>query len=505
MNDDRFKKASKNVKYSIIFFVCKTILTFFARMIFIRTLGSVMLGVNGLFTNILSMLSLAELGISFAVGYNLYHPLSQNNYKRISSIMSFYRKAYFAIGCTVLTAGSILALFLPAIISNFSEIDNPYLIYFIFLLNTVLSYFIAYKEVLATADQKNYLITRIQGISDIIMNLAQIALLLLTKNYILYLVTQIAFHLVYRTIINRVISKKYPEVDFYTKDKLRKEDKETIKTNVKAMFLHKIGDYCVNGTDNLIISAFINISMVGIYSNYVTIITLLTTLMTLIFNSIISTIGNIMVTEIKEKQYASYKKLDVVGYFIVSYITIILFVILNDFIRLWAGDGYVLDFWVVLLIIFNFYLVGMRIIINAVKSAAGMYKIDRFVPLLQSLVNLVVSLALVNNLGILGVIIGTVVSSILVPMIIRPYLVFKYVFEKQFSYYLRRHIIYASLVVAICLIMFFIGNIITIDSLILKIIVKGLVATVFYSAVVGVVFYKDEAFLEVIKKIKRNK
>ncbi len=505
MNNNRINKAGKNVKYSLLAFVLKTILTFVTRMVFIRTLGSVVLGTNGLFTNILSMLSLAELGISSAIGYSLYLPLAHNDTKKISVIMSFYRKAYMVIGCIVLAAGSILALFLPMLVSDFSSIGNPYLIYFLFLINVVLSYFITYKEVLATADQQGYIISKIQGASDTLINIAQIILLLLTKNYIFYLVAQIVIYIIGRIIINKAITKRYSKIDFYTKEKIPETEKKQIKTNVSAMVLHKIGDYCVNGTDNIIISAFINISTVGIYSNYTTIIALLTSFMNLIFNSLLSTVGNIIVVESKEKQYESYKKIDLVGFFIVSYMTVILFSVFNDFIGLWAGDDYVLDSITVLLIISNFYMVGMRIVINTVKNAAGMYKIDRFIPLVQSVVNLVVSLALAPVMGLTGVIIGTVVSSVTVPMIIRPYLTFKHVLEHSFTDYIHRHCLYIVLVVAICTIMALFRNYATIESNMIRMIISGLIATVLYGIVIIVVFAKDKTFKELLLITKRKK
>ena len=500
----RTGKALKNVKYGMISQFIKIAITFVTRTFFIHVLGQKILGVNSLFTNIISMLSLAELGISSAVGYSLYSPLSKNDKKTISAIMSFFRKAYGLIAIIVLVLGLCLIPFLPVIIKEYQAIDNALLIYLLFLVNVVITYLISYKEVLITADQRASEILKIQIISDVIANVVLLLMLLVSQNYILYLMAQIVMQIIYRGVVNRYITKKYNDIDFYTDEKIEKKELSTLKTNIKALFLHKIGDYCVNSTDNIIISAFISIGAVAVYTNYLTIITMLISVTTLIFNSLVSSFGNVIVTENKDYQYAAYKKLDFVGFIIYAFCTIALFNLMTPFIELWAGESYVMNFWVVILMIFNFYLVGMRVIANTIKQSAGIYKEDRYTPLVQALVNLAVSIILVQQIGVLGVVIGTVVSSIVLPSWQRPYLIYKNVFNKSMSEYIKRHLLYVFIVIVLAVISYFALGAITVNSLVTKLIIYGIFTVVLFAIAIIAVYHNSDDYKNMVKMLRRK-
>jgi len=499
-SQSRLKKASTNVRYNLLSYIVKTILSFATRTVFIRVLNSTLLGTTSLFTNLLSMLSIAELGISSAIGFSLYKPLANGDKAKVSSIMSLFRKAYIAIGCVVLGLGLVLSLFLQNIIADFESIDNAYLIYAAFLANTVLSYFISYKEILATADQKSYIISRIQILSDIITNALQIIILILTRNFLLYLGIQIIMQIASRIVINITVSKRYSYIDFRSKEKISKTDSDLIRTNVSAMFFHKIGDYFINGTDSIIISSFINIAAVGIYSNYLTIITMLTSVTNMIFNGILSTVGNIIATETPERQYESHRKIDFAGYIIFSYCTLMLFTIMRPFIKIWAGDDYVLDRSIELIIIANFYLVGMRMTINSIKNAAGLYKVDRFSPLIQSAINIITSIALVQQLGLLGVVIGTITSSILLPMWQRPYLVYKHALKRSSKEYFRRHAGFLLLVLAQGGLLYFVNNIIAVENNVARLAIMGVTTTALF-IVVNFTVFKNNKYMCYFKRL----
>ena len=246
MNQSRTKSSIFNVGTGIFNIITKTIITFITRTIFIRILGETYLGLNGLLTNILSMLSIAELGIGTAISFNLYKPIANKNYEKINKLMAFYKKSYKVIGIVILVSGSILIPFLNIILGDNINIENVYLIYILYLICTASTYFIGYKEVLIIADQKNYKLTKINFIFDILLNALQIIVLLISKNFIMYLVVQILIEYTRRIIINMFISKEYSNINFHSKEKLDEEDKNVLTKNVKAMFLHKIGDYCIN-------------------------------------------------------------------------------------------------------------------------------------------------------------------------------------------------------------------------------------------------------------------
>ena len=351
---DRTKKSFLNIGSNFFIMMVKTILTFVTRTVFIHYLGEEALGLNGLFTNVLSMLSLAELGVSTAINFSLYQPLSNKDNKKISELMSFYRKAYTVIGIVIGIVGIIIIPFLKYIINDINSIDNVYLIYILYLINTVSTYFIAYKETLINADQKNYKLAGIQFIGLVALNIFQIIFLIITKSFIVYLIIQFITLFIQRVVTNRYITKKYSNIDFNCKEKVEKKDLQIIIKNVKAMFLHKIGDYCINSTDNLIISAFINVATVGIYSNYLTIINLLNNFINMIYNGLGASLGNLVATESDDKKEEIFKKMNFIAFCIYGLCSVCMINVFNDFIKIWIGEKYCLSLSIVIMIVRNF-------------------------------------------------------------------------------------------------------------------------------------------------------
>mgnify|MGYP002582582604 CR=1 FL=1 len=285
-----------------------------------------------------------------------------------------------------------------------------------------------------------------------------IIFLIITKNFIIYLIVQFVVLFLQRVITNRYITKKYKNIDFNSKVKLDNEDKTNIVKNVKAMFFHKIGEYCINSTDNLIISAFININTVGFYSNYLTVINLLNTFIMMIYNGITASLGNLIVRESYEKKEQIFKIMNFLAFIIYGYCAVCLINLFNIFINIWIGEKYCLEFPIVLMIIINFYLTGMRVPSGIMKSAAGLFDVDKFTPLIQAIINLIVSIILVQKIGLIGVLIGTFISSIVIPCWQRPYLVYKYVLKKSSKQYFIEYLKNIIIIVISTSISLFINN-----------------------------------------------
>ena len=501
--ESRTKNAFMNIGSNFILLIMKSVFAFVTRTVFIYCLGKEALGLNGLFTNILSMLSLAELGVGTAINFSLYEPLAKKDDKKISVLMSFYKKAYRIIGFTVAILGVILIPFLKYLIKDIGSIQNVYVIYVLYLANTVSSYFISYKETLINADQKNYKLAGINTFFLIILNLLQMVVLVIYKKITIYLLVQIVIQFIQKIIINIYITNEYASIDYKSKEKIEQKDLDIIVKNVKAMFFHKIGDYCINGTDNLILSAFISITAVGYYSNYLTLISLLTSFTTLFFNNLISSLGNLIVVENGEKKYDIYKKMDFIGFVMYSFCSVILFNVFNDFISLWIGKNYCLDYLTVIAIVISFYITGLRVAPATIKSASGMYDIDKFTPLIQSGVNLVVSIILVQYIGILGVVLGTIISSIVLPSWQRPYIVYKYILNKPFQIYISNYIkgffiLFISSITALI-----INSFLPAFSTVLLFIVKSII-TGFIYIIIMIIFYKNtDEFKYVIEMSKK--
>ena len=297
----RTKRSIVNLITAFIGQIFGIIISFIVRMIFVNCLSSEYLGINGLFTNILTMLSLVELGVGSAMTYSLYKPIAEENIEKIKSLMHIYKIAYRIIGIIVLAIGIGFTPFYRCLINEIPNIPNLDLIYILFVVNTGVSYFYSYKRSLIICDQKKYITTLYKYGFYFLYNLAQIIVLLTTKNYILYLICQVISTIVENIAISKKADKMYPYLKEKNIEKLKKSEYKKIKKNVFAMMFHKIGGMIVNSTDNIILSKFVGITTVGIYSNYYMIINGLELIINQIFDAVIASVGNLGASENEKK------------------------------------------------------------------------------------------------------------------------------------------------------------------------------------------------------------
>ncbi len=494
----RIKNTLNNIAFSIGGTFITSLLGFASRTVFIYFLGATYLGVNGLMTNVLSMLSLAELGVGTAITFSLYKPLAENDIRKINSLMIFYKKAYRIIGFVVFFLGLILMCFLEYIIKDYQAISNVQLIYCLFLFNTSYTYFFSYKRTLMQADQKSYLLVPFTTGFNLLMVAVQIIVLTVYKNYIIYLLIQLVTIFAENIVINRYINKKYTFLEDKSNEKIPKNELAIIAKNVKAQFMHKVGDYAINGTDNIIISAYISITTVGIYSNYALVINTVHTFLMVIFNSTIASFGNLIARETTEKSLQTFKVFNFLSFWIFGWATVCLYNLLNPFILLWIGDSYIIDQTIINIVLLNFYLVGMRVPLSIVKMAAGVYSQDMYVPLIQALVNLAFSIILVQNWGLAGVFMGTLISSITVVSWCRPLVVYKYVFETSVKPYFRQFFYYAFVLVFNVFITGFICSFVFAEYSIVNFIARGIICIIIPNIVIVKLFYKTREFKDII-------
>ena len=502
----RTKNSIFNAGSNFIVYFLKTLLNFIVRTIFIKTLGELYLGVNGLLSNVLSMLSLADLGVSSAISFCLYKPLADNDYNKVSQTMTFFKKVYEIIGIIVAIFGTILYFFLDDIIKEYDSIPQLNIIYVLYLINTVSTYYTSYKEVLIIADQKAYKLTKINILFTILLYFLQAIVLLIFKNFIVYLIVQFFIQILQKVATNIFVSRQYDKIDFNCKTKIEKSTLNIIKKNVKAMMLHKIGDYCINGTDNIIISNMINVSTVGYYSNYNMIITMINSIITMIYNNLTASFGNLLVKEDKMKSLDIFKKIDFFAFILYSFCGIMFACLASRFIEIWVGNKYVLDSITVMLISFNFFFTGTRVACTTVRNAAGLYSEDKWVPIWQSIINIVFSISLAKFIGLNGVIIGTIISSIL-PNIYRMYILYKNIFKEKYSQYLKTYYIpYILYFIITMVIIYLINSFINVNG-ILGFILVLVISLVLYSISLIAIFHgysEMTFFIDIIKKVKRK-
>ena len=499
----RVDNASKNIFYGYIGNFSKILLGFISRTVFIHVLGATYLGVNGLYTNILSVLSLAELGIGTAMNYSLYKPVANNDREKIKSLMSLYKKAYHWIALIILLIGLILLPFLSYFIKDPGTIGIKDLsvYYLIFLFNTVTSYFIAYKYSLINAEQKNYIQTNIESITYVVSTVIQLIVLFVFKNFLIYLLVSAIINLAQKIYVNNYFKKLYPFLSEKNIKKLTAAEKKPIITNIKALMYHKIGDIGVHQTDNIIISSFINVTTVGIVSNYHLIINSISSFIHIIFNSVVSGFGNLIATENKNKQYQIFKIYRFLGFWLYGFSSIAFYHLLTPFITLWLGEKMIISNIAIILIILNHYFQGHRIVINNFKTAAGLFDEDKHIAIIQMLTNLVVSLTLVKPFGLIGIYIGTVTAG-LVSTLTKPFIVYKNAFGRSVKEYYLDSIKFVFLLIFSILIIEILKNSVFIITSLSNFVIMMILVTIVPNFIFWLFLKNREEFQYLFKTIK---
>lgn len=438
MNEpSRTTYATRNFIWTSVGNIVNYVLKFVLQTVFIQVLGTTYLGVNGLFTNVLGVLSLAEMGVSSAITFSLYKPVAEHDIKKIQALINFYKTAYRYIAAVVCTLGLILIPFLPYIVKQPKGVTHLTLIYLIFLANTVLSYLVTYKTSVFYADQKNYVITNITTAFLIIASLCQLPVLLISRNYILYLLTNIGIQFLGKIYAFYRTDKMYPYLKGKNHEKLKKEDRQTIITKIQALMVHKVGDVAINQTDNILTSSIINVTTVGLVSNFTLIVGTVNSFISTLFGSAIAGLGNLLATSSEKHKKDVFDDYDFACFWFYGWSAICLLFLLKPFVRVWLGEDKLIDNLTVFLLCLNYYMTGCRVSLGNIKSAAGVFEPDAWMPIAQSIVNIVTSIIFARMIGLPGIYIGTLLSA-LIPSFGRPYIVYHYIFHtKSIGYYIE--------------------------------------------------------------------
>lgn len=491
----RTNNSLRNIKYSLIGLFIYILLTYFARIIFLKYLNAEYLGLNGLFYDILSVLSIAELGIASAISYCLYKPLNEHNEAKIQSIMLFFKKAYRVIGFIVLTAGIILSFFLSFFIKDMPEIPNINIYFLMFVANSALPYFFSYKKILIIADQKKYISTAYEYAFFSGLCIAQIIILILTKNYFLFLLLQVSSTLLLNVFITIKANKIFPYIKKLPNRRLETEEKKHILKNVKAMVFHKIGGVVVQGTNNIILSKFISIVSVGLYSNYLLIINAIITVINSVFSSITASIGNLTTQNDSEKNTRFFGITNFACFWIYGFSSICLMVLLNPFVKLWVGASYIFSDFIVISIIVNFYINGMRLSVLTFRDAMGVFWFDRYKPLFEAIINLAASIILTIKFGISGVFIGNIISTMATSFWIEPLMLFRHGLRQSVYTYFTSYILYLLITVTTASITFYTCSLVILSSEIIEFACKLGICMLIPNLIFFLIFRKTKEFI----------
>jgi len=439
----RLFNSSRNLMFGLMGQLFHYILSFATRTIFISLLAKEYLGVNGLFANILSILSLAELGIGGAFSSLLYKPLHENDTEKLKSLMNAFKKAFIIIGSVICVIGLGLLPFLTYIIKDVN-IENVRLVYILFLTGSVVSYLCIYRISLIIADQKEYIYTIYSQIFIFLQYALQIAVLLLTRDFFLYVSVQIACSIGVNVLLYRKAGKMYS----FLKEKANRLDTDTRKElfrKIYASIFHHIGYVILSSTDNIIITTIIGISWVGVYSNYLLLISVIIAFTNLFFKAITASVGNLAVSTDNVTSHMVFKRIQFMNFMIVGLFSICLCILLNPFINLWIGEEYLLDTYIVFIIVTMYYfgVDGIKNCVTVFKRTTGLFYYDRYSPVAEATIKIVLSIILAQKLSIAGIFLGTIIAALTTNIWIEPYVVYRHLFKMPLKQYFLRLLLYS--------------------------------------------------------------
>ena len=474
----RTKYTIYNSIASLIFYFITIIIGLVNRKCLITLLGIEYQGINGLFSNVLSMLSIAELGIGITIIYHLYRPLAEHDTQMTKCLMAFYKKCYNVIALVVAGCGLLFIPFLPYFVPDYSLPQSLNQIYIWFLLDSVCSYLFTYKRSILIADQKNYIVTFCDILYQLTSKLGQVAVLLVTENFILYLITMVICRLAENFLLNFLVLWKYPFLKEKTEDQLPAYILEDIKKKVKGTIFHKMGSFFVLGVDNILISRFFGLAVVGIYSNYQLIINTLKNVAVQFVTAATAGVGHLLVEKDEEKNYGIFCQLQLVNAGIVNFSASGLFCVVTPLIQFIFGEELVFSDIVVFSLAVKFYITGMRQVYAVFKEAAGILYEDRFIPLIESALNVVASLVCLHFFGVIGVFIGTIISSFALFGYTYPVLVYKGLLKRTIKEYSINLLHLTAIAVLSMIVSYLFVNTFYIDTLFIRIIFNCLVCCI---------------------------
>lgn len=439
----RAKYSILNASTSSISRVLEILISFLVRTYFIQILGSIYLGVNGVLTNVLSILSIAELGFGTVLISTLYKPVAENDKELTKSLMRLYGRVYQGIGCFIFICGLCMMPFINYFFKG-GTIPDIHLIFFLYLLNSASSYFFAYKRSIINANQMNFIVILIRLGFVILQTGIQLVALISFQSFLLYTYSTIFCTITQNVAITMIANKMFPVITEKEVRPIPKKLLQEIKKNIKAVMIYKMSGAVLNGTDNLVISSFVGVVWAGIYSNYGLIINAVLSVVSQTIASVTGSVGNLTALESDERKHETYLKIFFVNAWIYGVCAVCLFQLISPFIHIWVGDDYLLDKLTVALIVANFYTIGLQATTTMFRTAMGLFWYGRWRPLWSVIINLTSSIILCNLFGIAGVFIGTLISTIAVLFWYDPLVIHKYGFHQSSKTYFIKYTAYAS-------------------------------------------------------------
>ncbi|MCI6008331.1 lipopolysaccharide biosynthesis protein [Oscillospiraceae bacterium LCP25S3_E10] len=493
---NRLQNSFFSLASGMVYRIITLLTAFVVRTVFVNCLSTDYLGVNGLCTNILSMLSLAELGFGTAMVYSMYKPLAEKDYNKLQQLMDLYKKVYAIIGTVILVLGLCLVPFLDLLVKDKPRIDGFSFYYLLFLLDAVVSYwFFAYRSSLLTADQKMYMVTNYNTAFNIIKSVLQIIMLLAFHNFAIYVIIQIICTVGQNICIALKVNRMYPIFKKNKSNVLPKGERNKIFRDVKALMFTKVGHIALNSTDNIIVSAFVGITQVGLLSNYLLITNAVTAVLTQVTGALMGSLGNYFAKEDKASGYGIFKKVEFLNFWLYGFSTICIITLLNPFITIWLGESYKMPFSVVIWTSINFFVAGFLNTLYTFRSTLGLFTQGQYRPIIVAALNIVLSIVFSQFWGVSGILAATFVSRACVNLWYDPWLVHKYGFNVSVKPFLKKYMFRIPFIVVITVATVWISNLIFLNGVTLWSFVLVTIITAVLPNILFLLCYrKDESF-----------
>ena len=438
MEMNRSRNATRNIIFGVILKIYQLVLPFAMRTIIMYELGVKYLGLNSLFTSILQVLNLAELGVGSAMVFSMYKPIAHGDSKTICALMKLYKIYYRVIGLVVLASGLVLLPFIPKLIAgDVPDGINIYVLYLLNLLATVFTYWLfAYKNSILQAHQRQDVVSKVTIVTDTCKYILQIGMLFAFHNYYYY-VCVLLLSQIFNNILTAIVSNKlYPQ--FQAEGKLPKETVKEINQKIKDLFTSKLGFTIVSSVDTVVISAFLGLEALAIYQNYYYIINAVMGFVAIVYSSITAGVGNSMIVYDTEKNYRDYRIFTFLACWITAFCVSCFSGLFQPFMKLWMGKELLLPYPLIILLCVYFWVYEYIMMASVYKDAGGIWHEDRFRPLLSGLVNLGLNLLTVKLLGLYGIVLSTIISMVVISA---PWItsnIFKLIFKKSAKKYIAK-------------------------------------------------------------------
>ena len=503
VNKMRTKNSIKNIVATLITNILNIILGMISTTLFIKFLDIEYMGINGLFSNVISMLNIAELGIGNAIVVNLYKPIREQDNEKIKSLMQFYRKTYNII-IIIMIIGGILAIpFLKYFVKDVTVPINIVLAYLLVLASSVSSYILVYKRSILYASQKNYILKIISLIYLLICNIIQIIVLFLTKNYYLYLIIKIICQLLENITISLTADYKFKYLKEKKYTKLDKATEKNIWKKVTALSIHKVSSFIVSGTDNLLISNLIGIVTVGLYSNYYMIINNIKKIFYQIMASFTASIGDLLAENNDKKTYNVFKKIKFLNNWMAIFTATCLLIITQDFIKCWLGTKYLLSNFVLFILVMNYYQNVSQRAYKNFKDAAGIWVEDKYNPIIEAILNIVCSIFFFKIFGLAGIFMGTIISSFVYWFYSYPKLIHNKIFKKSYISYYSELIFDILLFILTLYLTYNVSVLLPSTNIFIKLIIDIIICCLVPNIILLIIFHKSEEFKYYIGLVKK--